>query len=187
MRPGTNWRWKWSWRAALGLALLLVLPLLSSLWAQRQRDPLNPLEIDQLRDAMLDPDTRLKLYVQFSRDRMTKLEQMRSNPKTTDRARQTHDMLEDFVAVYDELNDNIEMYVGRKDDIRKPLKVIIEADVEFQAKLRALKDAANANAAEAKEYEFLLTDALDTVDSSVDDHRKTVTEVAEYMKKKKKK
>jgi hypothetical protein len=187
MRPGTNWRWKWSWSAALGLALLLVLPLLSSLWAQRQRDPLNPLEIDQLRDAMLDPDTRLKLYVQFSRDRMTKLEQMRSNPKTTDRARQTHDMLEDFVAVYDELNDNIEMYVGRKDDIRKPLKVIIEADVEFQAKLRALKDAANANAAEAKEYEFLLTDALDTVDSSVDDHRKTVTEVAEYMKKKKKK
>jgi|SRR5580658_115311 hypothetical protein len=187
MRLGTNWRWKWSWRAALGLALLLVLPLLSSLWAQRQRDPLNPLEIDQLRDAMLDPDTRLKLYVQFSRDRMTKLEQMRSNPKTTDRARQTHDMLEDFVAVYDELNDNIEMYVGRKDDIRKPLKVIIEADVEFQAKLRALKDAANANAAEAKEYEFLLTDALDTVDSSVDDHRKTVTEVAEYMKKKKKK
>jgi len=29
-------------------------------------------------------------------------------------------MLEDFLAVYDELNDNIDMYVGRKDDIRKP-------------------------------------------------------------------
>ena len=66
--------------------------------AQRRRDPLNPLEVDQLRDAMLDPDERLKLYVKFSRDRMTKLEQMRSDPKTTDRARQTHDMLEDFLA-----------------------------------------------------------------------------------------
>ncbi len=186
MRP-LYWPWNWSWHATLGLTLLLVFPLLSSLWAQRQRDPLNPLEIDQLRDAMLDPDTRLKLYVQFSRDRMTKLEQMRSNPKTTDRARQTHDMLEDFLAVYDELNDNIEMYVGRKDDIRKPLKMIIEADVEFQAKLRALKDAANTDASEAKEYEFLLTDALDAVDSSVDDHRKTVTEVDQYMKHNKKK
>jgi len=181
MRPGSRRR------AALGLALLLVFPLFSTLWAQRRRDPLNPLEIDQLRDAMLDPDQRLKLYVKFSRDRMTKLEQMRSDPKTIDRARQTHDMLEDFLAVYDELNDNIDMYVGRKDDIRKPLKVIIEADTEFQSKLRALKNSADTNAAEASQYEFLLTDALDTVDTSADDHRKTVAEVEEYMKHKKKK
>jgi hypothetical protein len=114
MKPGMH-----RWRTVLGLALLLALPLLSpqhSLWAQRPRDPLNPLEIDQLRDAMLDPEERLKLYVKFSRDRMTKLEQMRSDPKTTERARQTHDMLEDFLAVYDELDDNIDMYVSRKDD-----------------------------------------------------------------------
>ena len=180
----------WRCRTALGLALLLALPLVAATWsllsAQRRRDPLNPLEIDQLRDAMLDPEERLKLYVKFSRDRMTKLEQMRSDPKTTDRARQTHDMLEDFLGVYDELNDNIDMYVGRKDDIRKPLKVIIEADTEFQSKLRALKNAANTNAAEASQYEFLLTDALDTVDSSADDHRKTVAEVEEYVKRKKK-
>src|SRR6266496_476599 len=169
-------------RLALGLAMLLTLPLC----AQRRRDPLNPLEIDQLRDAMLEPDTRLKLYVKFARDRMTALEQMRANPKTTDRPRQTHDKLEDFLAVYDELNDNIDMYVGRKDDIRKPLKLIIEADTEFQAKLRALKDSANTDAAEAKQYEFLLTNAIETVDSSADDHRKTVADVEEYMKRKKK-
>jgi len=178
-------------RTAFGLAMLLIFPLVaanrSPLSAQRRRDPLNPLEIDQLRDAMLDPDERLKLYVKFSRDRMSKLEQMRSDPKTTDRARQTHDMLEDFLDVYDELNDNIDMYVGRKNDIRKPLKVIIEADTEFQSKLRALKNAANTNAAEASQYEFLLTDALDTVDSSADDHRKTLAEVGEYMKRNKKK
>jgi hypothetical protein len=95
-------------------------------------------------------------------------------------------MLEDFLAVYDELNDNIDMYVGRKDDIRKPLKLIIEADTEFQAKLRAIKNSANTNVDEAKQYEFLLTDALDTVDSSADDHRKTVAEVEAYMKRKKK-
>ena len=170
-------------RTALGLGLLLALPLC----AQRRRDPLNQLEIDQLRDAMLDPDTRLKLYVKFARDRMTALEQMRANPKTTDRPRQTHDLLEDFLAIYDELNDNIDMYVGRKDDIRRPLKLIIEADTEFQAKLRALKDSANTDAAEAKQYEFVLTNAIDTVDSSVDDHRKTVAEVEAYVKHKKKK
>jgi hypothetical protein len=79
------------------------------------------------------------------------------------------------------------MYVGRKDDIRKPLKLVIEADTEFQSKLRALKNSANSSADEASQYEFLLTDALDTVDSSADDHRKTVAEVDEYVKKAKKK
>jgi hypothetical protein len=167
---------------ALSLGLLLALPLCA-----QHRDPLNQLEIDQLRDAMLEPDTRLKLYVKFARDRMTTLEQMRANPKTTDRPRQTHDMLEDFLAVYDELNDNIDMYVGRRDDIRKPLKLVIEADTEFQAKLRAIKDSANTDAAEAKQYEFVLTNAIDAVDSSADEHRKTVAEVDEYMKRKKKK
>ena len=170
------------WRATLGLALLLAVPLC----AQRRRDPLNPLEVDQLRDAMLDPDERLKLYVKFSRDRMTKLEQMRSDPKVIERAVQTHDMLQDFLSVYDELNNNVDMYVGRKNDIRKPLKLVIEADTEFQSRLRALKDSANANPTEAKQYEFLLTDALDTVDSSAEDHRKTLAEVEAYVKQQKK-
>jgi len=191
MKAGVRWHCRYRYSVALGLVTLLALPLFLRggfpLWAQERRhDPLNPLEIDQLRDAMMEPEARLKLYVQFSRDRMTKLEQMRSDPKTKERARQTHDMLEDFLAIYDELNDNIDMYVGRKDDIRKPLKLVIEADTEFQAKLRALKNSADTNPDELSKYEFLLTDALDTVDSSADDHRKTVVEVDEYIKKKKK-
>jgi hypothetical protein len=160
----------YGWRTAAGLTLLLALSFCSSLHAQARRDPLSQL-----------------LYVEFSRDRLVKLEQMRGNPKTTERGRQTHDMLGDFLAIYDELNDNIDMYVGRKDDIRKPLKLVIEADTEFQSKLRALKNSENTGTDEIKEYEFLMTDALDTVDSSAEDHRKTVAEVEEYMKKKKKK
>ena len=170
-------------RAAAGLLVLLTL----AASAQKQRDPLNPVEIDQLRDTMLDPDQRLKLYVKFARDRITKLEQMRADPKAVDRPKQTHDLLEDFLAIYDELNDNIDMYMGRKDDIRKPLKTIIEADTEFQSKLRALKDSAHVDGSETQQYEFLLSNALDTVDSSADDHRQSVAEVEEYVKHKKQK
>ena len=170
--------------AVATLVLLSLLPIVAQ--AQRRQDPLNPVEIDQLRDAMLDPDERLKLYVQFSRDRMNKLEQMRSDPKTTERGVQTHDMLQNFLSVYDELNDNIDMYFGRKNDIRKPMKLVIEADTEFQAKLRALKNAANSDPNEARQYEFLLTDALDTVDTSAEDHRKTLVEVENYVKLQKK-
>jgi hypothetical protein len=174
------------WRAVFGLVVLLILPLVSSLSAQRRRDPLNLSEIDQLRDTMVEPDERLKLYVKFSRDRMTKLEQMRSDPKTTERGLQTRDLLQDFLTIYEELNDNIDMYVGRKNDIRRPMKLVIEGDIEFQSKLRALKNSANADTKEAKQYEFLLAGALDTVDSSAEDHHKTLAEVEEYVKEKKK-
>jgi hypothetical protein len=153
--------------------------------AQRHHEPLTQAEIDQIRDASWEPKQRLTLYVQFTRERLVKLEEIRSDPKTKDRAKQTHDMLDDFLLLYDELNDNIDTYVDRKDDIRKPLKVIIEADTEFQAKLRALKDAANIPPAESQQYEFVLTNLLDTVDSSAEDHRKLLADQEDAAKHKK--
>ena len=153
--------------------------------AQRHRDPLTPPEIDQIRDASWEPRERLKLYVDFARARLVKLEQVRSDPKTKDRAKQTHDLLDDFQLLYDELNDNIDTYVDRQDDIRKPLKLIIDADTEFQAKLRALKDAADVPKVEASTYEFVLTNVLETVDSSAEDHRKLLADQEDAAKHKK--
>jgi chromosome segregation ATPase len=166
--------------------LVLAMLLLSTVWAQRRRDPLNPLEQDQLRDAAQEPSERLKLYIQFARTRLTSLEQIRSDSKVTDRAQQTRDRLQDFLDVYDELNDNIDTFVERKADLRKPLKAIIESDTEFQAKLRALKSSVDANKDEAKQYDFLLTSVLDTIDSSVQDHRQLLSEQEEAFKHKKK-
>lgn len=166
--------------------LMLAISLLSTVSAQRHSDPLNPVEQDQLRDAAQDPSERLKLYIEFSRTRLASLEQMRADPKVTDRAQQTRDRLQDFLDVYDELNDNVDTFVQRKADLRKPLKTLIEADTEFQAKLRALKSSADANKDEAKQYDFLLTSVLDTIDSSVQDHRQLLREQEEAFKHKKK-
>ena len=166
--------------------LALVMLLLSTAWAQRRRDPLNPLEEDQLRDAAQDPAERLKLYIVFARTRLTSLEQMRADPKVTDRAQQTRDRLQNFLDVYDELNDNLDTFVERKVDLRKPLKAVIEADTEFQAKLRALKSSVDANKDESKQYDFLLTNVLDAVDGGVQDHRQLLNEQEEAAKHKKK-
>jgi hypothetical protein len=155
------------------------------LLAQNHRDPLTQAEIDQVRDASWEPNQRLTLYVGFARARLVRLEQVRSDPKTKDRAQQTHDLLDDFQLLYDELNDNIETYVDRSDDIRKPLKGIIAADTEFQAKLRALKEAANVPRSEYSVYEFVLSNAMDTVDSSAEDHRKLLDDQEEAAKHKK--
>jgi hypothetical protein len=154
--------------------------------AQRHRDPFTQAEISQIRDTSWEPQQRLALYVQFARARLVGMEQMRGDPKTKNRPKQTHDRLDDFQLIYDELNDNIDTYVDRKDDIRKPLKLIIDADTEFQAKLRALKDAADVPAEEARQYEFVLASALDTLDTSAKDHRTLLTEQEEAAKHRKK-
>jgi hypothetical protein len=164
---------------------VVVLLLATAASAQRRRDPLTALEIDQIRDASWEPQQRLTLYVKFARARLVKLEEVRSDPKVKDRAQQTHDLLDDFLLIYDELNDNLDTYVDRKNDVRKPLKVVIEADTEFQAKLRALKNAAGVPPTEAQHYEFVLTNALDTVDSSTEDHHKLLAEQEEAAKHKK--
>jgi uncharacterized coiled-coil DUF342 family protein len=166
--------------------VLLLLLLVSPVGSQRQRDPLNPQEIDQLRDTATEPEQRLKLYVKFARARLATLEQARSDPKVADRGQETHDRLQDFLALYDELNDNIDMYADRKADLRKPLKEIIEADTEFQARLRALKDAAGASRDDIKKYEFILANTLDTLDTSAEDHRQLLAEQEEAAKHKKK-
>ena len=143
-------------------------------------------EIDLLRDAAVEPEPRMKLYVQFARARLVKLEQMRADPKTTDRAHQTHNMLQEFLTVFDELNDNLDNFEGRKADLRKALKAVIEGDTEFQAKLRALKGDPRSAKEDPTEYQFILSTAMETVDNAATDHRKLLTEQQEIWKNKKK-
>ncbi len=169
-------------RPIVSAAFLLL--VISPLWSQRQRDPFTQSEVDQIRDVSWEPQQRLALYVKFARERLVAMEQMRVDPKVKDRAQQTHDKLDDFVAIYDELNDNIDTYIDRRNDIRKPLKQILAADTEFQSKLLALKDAADVPLEEAKQYEFVLSNALDTLKNSSDDHRNLLEEQQDAAKHK---
>lgn len=169
------------------LVAIAVLLFVITATAQKHPDPLNQLEIDKLRDTAQDPLERLKLYVEFARARLQALDQARSNPKVTDRGVETHDRLQDFLDIFDELNDNVDTFADRKEDLRKALKIVIEGDSEFQSKLRALKDAAGVSPAELKSYGFLLTNAIETVDSSIEDHRQLLDAQIEAAKQKKKK
>lgn len=170
-------------RTASLLGVLLL--ALSAAFAQRHHDPLTPPEIDQLRDQAQEPLLRLKLYVTFARERLDAIEKARAEAKVPDRGHVTHDRLQDFLDVYDELNENIDTFVDRKADLRKPLKVILDADNEFQAKLRALKQSASATPDEIRQYDFLLANALDTLDSSAQDHRQLLSEQEEAARHKK--
>jgi hypothetical protein len=173
-------------------AILLLLLLAGNAAAQQtHRDPLNNLEIDQLRDAAQLPEVRLKLYVDYARARLDKLQQVRADTKAADtkaddRGQQTRDALQDFLDIYDELDTNVDTFADRNQDLRKALKPVIEADTEFGSKLRAFKASLASTPQEAESYAFLLGTALDTVDAAAKDHRDLLAEQEEAFKHKKK-
>jgi regulator of replication initiation timing len=169
-----------------------VIALLATLIAGKvRRDPLTDPETDQLREVAQEPAKRLKLYITFARARMTAIEQLRADPKlATDRGRQIHDLLEDFTNIVDEIDDNVDMYNERNADLRKPLKELIEANSDWQLRLRTLKETASAGGEgtkETRQYYFALSTAIDSVDSSAETGRKVLEEQNKAFAAKKKK
>lgn len=159
---------------------LVIMALLLSMVAaaQRRRDPLTEPEADQIRDAAMEPGKRLKLYIKFAEVRLDSIEQLRSDPKAAQgRGKKIHDLLEDFTAIVDEINQNLDTYQGwqlSKDDRKlyhQALKETIEAGDKFGAKLKVLKAATETNPQTQKEssdYQFVLQDAMDALKSSED-------------------
>lgn len=167
--------------------LLVFLLLLAVLASARRRDPLTDAETDKLREVATEPYKRMKLLIEFADARLLAIDQMRSDPKLADgRGKKIHDLLEDFTAILDEINSNLDMYAGRpldkddKKDFRKGVKAVIEADDKFVLKLRTLKSAIDTDPqakTEAQDYHYVLQDAEEALKSSADVAR-------EYMKDK---
>lgn len=149
------------------LVVLLLFGLMPASLLAARRDPLNELEIEQLREAAQDPPKRLRLMLKFTRDRMTLVDAHRNSPATAENyGRQMHDLIEDFSTLASELEVNVETYAQRGVDVRKPLREILRSWNEFQEKLKSLKEDSQKDPALAKsfeEYKFILEDALDAV------------------------
>ncbi len=141
----------------------------------RQRDPLTRDEIDQLREVAQEPEKRLKLLADFAGARLTTIEKVRAEETSENNTpRAIHDLIEDFLAVYDELDDNIAMYADRKSDLRKALKPVLLADGDFHARLEGLQH--NLTAEERTACDFAISSAVDTVNNSTVEHQKLLAE-----------
>lgn len=162
-------------------ALLICSPRFSV--AQR-RDPLNDKEIDEMREVADSPDKRLELMTKFARARMTSIDQLQADTKNaTDRPKQIHNLLEDFTALLDEIEDNVEMYASHKADMRKGLTLLIEANSEWQLKLRQLKEKSSPE--ELDQYAYALANANDAVKDMAEDTREELQEQNQLAKDKK--
>ena len=158
-------------RAARGAFVCLsLLALMLPAAAQRRHDPLNEKEIDELRETAQDPPKRMKLLISYAKARMDMIEHMRSDPKLAgENQEQIRKLLEDIAGLVDEIDDNLDMFNQRTEDLRKPLKSIVEMDTDFQLKLRTIKEASSE--AELRNIGFSLENATDSVNQSADSAR----------------
>ena len=168
----------------LALLFFMAIPLSAQLGG---REPLDETEIDKLREVAQEPDKRLKLMVEFARARLAAIDQLRSDPHSAaGRGPRVHDLLEDFTKLVDEIGDNIDDYAARKNDLRKALKTVIDADTEFQLKLQTLKEQGAGTGAKAGtetgDYSFVLQNATEAVNLSLEDSRKLLAEQATTLK-----
>jgi len=168
------------------LVAVTLLALSSSLFGgQHKRDPLTDQETDQIREQALNPQKRFHLYIMFATARLTAIDQLRADPKMAQgRGPQIHDLLEDFLALVDETEDNLDDYREKKADLIKPLTELVEAESNWKLKLRSLKETASA---ESKEYEFVLQNAIEAVNESSDSARKELEDIGGRVPKEKKK
>jgi len=166
----------------VGLLLLLSLPAFA---AGRKRDPMTEAEADQVREAAERPEKRFHLFISFAKARLAAIDQLRADPKMAQgRGQQIHDLLEDFQSLVDETEANLDDYREKKADLIKPLTELVEAESDWKLRLRTLKEA---NAIEAKEYEFILQNAIETVNDSSDSARKELEDIGGRVPKEKQK
>jgi len=123
----------------LSFALLLI-PLALSLHAQKPEAALSDGEIEQLREAAYYPSDRILLFIKLLDTRNKSIQDLFARPRKPGREQDTHDLLEQFTAIADELNDNLDDYGPRHRDIRKALPKLVEATERWSSNLKTPPD-----------------------------------------------
>lgn len=126
-----------SLRARLLCAACLLAAI--SLRAQKeQRQTLTEAQVEQIREAGIDPDERVRLYGKFVGEKVDAIEGFAKRGHSSARAKRLDDELQDLAALMDELGSNLDQYGDRKADMRKALKSLNEATPHWQQVLHGL-------------------------------------------------
>jgi hypothetical protein len=123
----------------LSLLILALLYLAAQALAQKeQRQPLTETQIEQIREAGIDPDERVKLYTKFLQEHVDSIKGLTPRIHSGARVKRLDSELQDLTALMDELGANLDQYGERKADLRKSLKGLTEANKQWLDVLNAL-------------------------------------------------
>jgi hypothetical protein len=128
---------------SLLILLLALLCLVPRLQAQQNKDTaLSEKEIEELRDAAYFPADRVNVFIKFLDQRSKAIQELFAHPRKPGREQDTHDLMEEFTAVADELDDNLDDYGTHHRDVRKSLPKLVEATERWATALKSPPDNA---------------------------------------------
>jgi hypothetical protein len=160
-------------RSASAKCAVLLLLLAQPLIAQKDRDPLNDNEVDQIRELRNQPVARIKLYQKFIEDRIAAIKEIGPNPKAEDRKAALRARLEEFTRLSDELQDNLDTFDEAHADIRKALKDLVSASAKWP-------DILNQPTTDPA-YDFSRKTALEAAMSTNDQAKKLLDSQQKYF------
>ncbi|MGD0799458.1 MAG: hypothetical protein ABR910_17205 [Acidobacteriaceae bacterium] len=118
----------------------LLLALTTPLRAQPHVSALSESEIDQVREARYYPSQCILLFVKFLDLRVQEIQDLYAHPRQPGREQDTHDLIEQFTSIADELSDNLDDYAPRHADLRKALPKVIDAAGRWSSAIKSPPD-----------------------------------------------
>jgi hypothetical protein len=118
------------------LLAFVLLALALPLHAQRGESALSEGEIEQLRDSAYVASDRVLVFIKFLDARNKAIQDLFAHPRKPGREEDTHDLLQQFTAIADELNDNLDDYGPHHRDIRKVLPKLLDATERWSSNLK---------------------------------------------------
>ena len=156
--------------AAILACVFWALPLLAQ---KEKREPLTGAQIEEIREAGIDPDGRVKLYTKYLNEHAEIIKGLTKRIRSDARARRLEDELEEFTALMDELGANLDVYSDRKADIRKALKPLTEATPRWLEILRALAGEPG--------FDLARKEAIESGDELADQAKRLLLEQTSYF------
>ncbi len=152
-------------RLIVCVILVLLTAPAGSLRAQKTAT-LTEDEEDKLREAQ-DPSERIQLYLDFAQARLDRFEGFRSKPLNPvyDNGAYLDALLDQYIALNDELKNWIDDQYQRNGDMRKGLRALLERGPKQLEMLEHVRQTPDALAAD---YRDSLRDAVDDLKDTLD-------------------
>lgn len=146
----------------------------AALLAQKEkRDPLTGPQIEQIREAGIDPQERVKLYTKFIDEHADTIKSLSMRAKSITRAKRMDEELQDFTALMDELGSNLDTYTDRHADIRKALKLLNDTTPKWLTMLRSLPGEQG--------YDLARKEAIESGEDLADEAKRLLSEQTDYF------
>jgi hypothetical protein len=127
-------------RPALALVLLLLTVALPLRAQTGEATTLTEGEVEQLRDSAYVPNDRVLVFIKLLDTRNKAIQDLYAHPRKPGREQDTHDLLQQFTAIAEELYDNLDDYGPRHRDIRKALPKVLDATERWSSNLKSPPD-----------------------------------------------